>query len=316
MNANDINMNKSLLEILIKKALLDSMEWITKRCHYTPQEPDYVAALSIRFTESMYHILRAVFPEMNFSITGAYCHQKPIVDIKMSKKPELGDLLLVYIDKDCNGKRMMNSLLLQAKISNFAQKRIPSSELHQLELYKRWPEFTYLRAGKLNGKKRNIQPKTINDGAQYLLIDDNPLTNGFLGEANKFPMGCAIPDNILKMDDSFSNEIVNFLKFKAGRTVDSEYNATSDDWSKMIWELLFIACAKCTKRKNAGITAMPRENTFVNFCTQNMKGHSLFDEMEFYNEDVQDVEESGGVSVILIESINIQREEFDERYLR
>lgn len=316
MNTNDINMNKSLLEILIKRALLDSMKWITKRCHSAPQEPDYVAALSTRFTESMYHILRAVFPAMNFSITGAYCHQKPIVDIKMSKKPELGDLLLVYVDKDCSGNRMMNSLLLQAKISNSAQKRISSSELHQLELYKRWPEFTYLRAGKLNGEKRNIQPKTINDGAQYLLIDNEPLTNGFLEEANMFPMGCAIPDSILKIDDSFSNEIVNFLKFKAGRTVDSEYYATNDDWSKMIWELLFITRAKCTRRKNAGITAMPRDNTFVNFCTQNMKGHSLFDKMDFYNDDIRNIEEIGGVSVILIESINDQREEFDERNLK
>lgn len=312
MNTNDINMNKSLLELLIKRALLDSMEWITKRCHSAPQEPDYVAALSTRFTESMYHILRAVFPAMNFSITGAYCHQKPIVDIKMPKKPELGDLLLVYVDRDCDGNRMMNSLLLQAKISNSAQKRISSSELHQLELYKRWPEFTYLRAGRLNGEKRNIQPKTINDGAQYLLIDNNPLTNGLLGDANTFPMGCAIPDSILKIDDSFSNEIINFLKFKAGRTVDSEYYATNDDWSKMIWELLFITRAKCTKRKNAGITSMPRENTFVNFCTQNIRGHSLFDEMDFYNEGIQNIEESGGVSVILIESINNQKGEFDE----
>lgn len=43
--------------------------------------------------------------------------------------------------------------------------------MHQLELYKNWPEFTYHRAGYLNEKKRNVLPKTINDGAQYLLHD-------------------------------------------------------------------------------------------------------------------------------------------------
>lgn len=316
MNTNDINANKTLLEVLINRALLDSMTWITGKCSGPPREPDYVAALSTRFTESMYHILRAVFPAMNFSVTGAYCHQKPIVDIGMPKNPELGDLLLVYMDEKPNGMKMMNSLLLQAKVSRSAQKKIPSNELHQLELYKKWPEFTYLKAGRLNGEIRDIQPKTINDGAQYLLIDNNPWTNGLGGGTNTFPMGCAVPDEILEISDSFSDEIISFLKFKAGRTVDSDYGATRDDWSRMIWELLFIARNQCTKRKNAGITAMPRENTFVSFYTQNMKGRSLFDQMDFYKEDMTDIEESGSVSVILIESSNNQSEELTKRRLR
>lgn len=67
---------------------------------------------------------------------------------------------------------MYNALLFQAKISDRYEMKVKGNELHQLELYKRWPEFVYHRAGRfLNGKTRNVCPKTINDGAQYLLID-------------------------------------------------------------------------------------------------------------------------------------------------
>ena len=36
----------------------------------------------------------AVFPDYDFSVSGVYCHQKPIVDINLDKKPELGDILI------------------------------------------------------------------------------------------------------------------------------------------------------------------------------------------------------------------------------
>lgn len=81
MNTYDINSNKSILEFLVEKALLDTVKWIPNKC--SPQEPDYIAALSTKFIK----------------------------------------------------------------------------------------DFLY-------GVKRNVLPKTINDGAQYLLIDSNPLTNG------------------------------------------------------------------------------------------------------------------------------------------
>ena len=61
---------------------------------------------------------------------------------------------------------MYNVLLFQAKISDRYEMKVKGNELHQLELYKRWPEFVYHRAGRfLNEKTRNVCPKTINDGA-------------------------------------------------------------------------------------------------------------------------------------------------------
>lgn len=303
MNIQDINRNEHILELLIEKALLDTMVWITKRCK--PQEPDYVAALSTRFVKEFFNILVTVFSEYDYSVSGIYCHQKPVVDINLDKKPELGDILFVYVDRKQTGEKILNSLLLQAKITRYSWLKIHQNESHQLELYKRWPEFTYCRAGHLNGKKRNILPKTINDGAQYLLIDDNPLTNGIYGGKGMFPMGCSVPDDILCINDSLSKELINLLKFKSGRTFDSNPCSTGDEWSKMIWDLLSIVAFKYTKRKNACFESFPRIKDYNHFCTENMNEGTLLDEaLHMYNyENVGNkVDENSGVSVVLIES--------------
>lgn len=312
MNTYDINSNKHILEPLIEKALLDTVVWITSRCK--PQEPDYVAALSTKFVKEFFNILVAVFPNYDFSVLGVYCHQKPIVDINMDKNPELGDILFVYVDRKQSGERVLNSLLLQAKISSHPWLRIHHSEMHQLKLYKNWPEFTYCRAGYINGKKRNILPKTINDGAQYLLIDNNPLTNGIYAGKEMFPMGCAVPDDILYINDSLSKELINLLKFKTGRTFDSNPYSTEDDWSKMIWDLLRIAAFKLSKRKNARLGSFPRNNEYNHFCTENMRGITLLEEALGNYKNMEGMfDEDSGVSLVLVES-QLRREQ-EEREL-
>lgn len=308
MNTYDINSNEHILEPLIEKALLDTVVWISSRCK--PQEPDYVAALSTIFIKEFFNILVAVFPDYDFSVSGVYCHQKPIVDINLDKKPELGDILFVYADRKQNGEKLLNSLLLQAKISKHSWLKIHQSESHQLELFKRWPEFTYCRAGYLNGEKRNIVPKTINDGAQYLLIDNDPFTNGSYGGKGFFPMGCSVPDDVLCINDSLSKELINLLKFKAGRTFDSNPHSTEDDWSKMIWDLLRIVAFKYTKRKNAQLGSFSRSNEYNHFCTENMSGITLLDEALGDCENmVDEIDENSGVSVVLVESQSKRKQE-------
>ncbi|MBD5096873.1 MAG: hypothetical protein HDT40_07720 [Lachnospiraceae bacterium] len=307
MNTYDINSNEHILESLIERALLDTVVWISNRCG--PQEPDYVAALSTKFLKTFFNILVAVFPNYDFSVSGVYCHQKPIVDINLDKKPELGDIIFVYADRKQNGEKILNSLLLQAKISKHPWLKIHQSESHQLELYKKWPEFTYCRAGYLNGVKRNILPKAINDGAQYLLIDDNPLTNGILGGKGMFPMGCSVPDDVLFINNSLSKELINLLKFKSGHTFDSNPYSTEDGWSKMIWDLLAIAAFKYTKRKNAHLKSFSRSNECNHFCTENMSGITLLDEALDDCKIMEDeIDENGGVSVVLFES-QLKREQ-------
>lgn len=299
MNASDVNNSKYILEKLIDRALLNSFVWVTNRCGGRPQEPDYVAALSTKFIKDFFNILVAVFPNYDFSATSVYCHQKPIVDINCSKKPELGDILFVYADRKQNGEILLNSLLLQAKVSNYSNLKLPSSEMHQLELYKNWPEFTYFRAGHLNGKKRNILPKSINSGAQYLLIDGNPITNGLFDGDGMFPMGCAVPDDILCINESFSKELIGLLKFKAGRTFDKNPYTTEDGWSKMIWDLLKIAASSCSRRKNAKMNAFPRSS---HLHTESMGNMTLLDEMLSDSKYIADLSDEAGVSVVLVES--------------
>ena len=308
MNANVINNNKSILEPLIENAILNAVKWIEIRCR--PQEPDYMLALSTQFIKEFFNILVAVFPSYDFSVSSVYCHQKPIVDIGLDKKPELGDILFVYAERRKNGERILNALLLQAKVSNYPLLRIHQSEKHQLELYRRWPEFTYYRAGFLNGKKRNVLPKTINDGAQYLLIGSNPLTNGIYLGKGMFPMGCAVPDDDLCINNSLSRELINLLKFKSGRTIDSNPYSTEDGWSKVIWDLLRIAAFKYSKRKNAQVRSFPRSSEYNHFHTENMGTRTLLDEALGNYADIMDMgEENSGVSVVLVESMSKREQE-------
>ena len=180
-------------------------------------------------------------------------------------------------------------------------------------MYIRWPEFTYCRAGSLNGKKRNILPKTINDGAQYLLIDDNPITNGILHNKCTYPMACATPASTLYIDNPFSTEIINFLKFKAGRTFNDLNGFNSDeldDWSKMIWDLLYIASAKYSTRKNIDskfARKITYGNEFLNCSTKYFENdnllYNLANNKNFCNkDDIHVSEDSSGVPTIIIES--------------
>ena len=263
MLARDVNKIGAFLKVLIHRDIQDSVTLTVAKCaqlNTSPQEPDFIASMVLNFTPRLYRTLRDLFPDTKFSVTGIFCHQKPIVNIGASKNPELGDLLFVYIHTDARGAKRYNSLLFQAKISRNVNTGVSPSDQHQLKLYAEWPVFTYLRAGKLNGQKRNVLPKTIHDGAQYLLIDDEPET-GLAGREDTFPMGCATPADLLCLNVDLATELVDFLKFKAGRAFEALSDQTEDDWTKMIWEMLDILKHKASRRNNIGISNFPRITT-------------------------------------------------------
>ena len=188
---------------------------------------------------------------------------------------------------------------------------IAANDQHQLRLYSDWPLFTYKRAGRLNGVKRDILPKAINDGAQYLLIDDNPVY-GLSGMPGTFPMGCATPARTLSINSDLANEIIDFLKFKSGRAFEQNPATTKDDWTKMIWELLDVTKAKASKRRNAGLTSFPRlsTNKFDGLCYFMTETSSMFQDLHSdlshgdFNENFDNYldEENFSPSVVLIES--------------
>lgn len=318
MNVSDINRNRCVLKRSIDKAILHSMISISNPS-IKLQEPDYVAALTTIFVKDFFDILNNIFPNYDFSVSGVFCHQKPIVNINLNKNLELGDILFVYKDKNKNGEVKLNSLLLQAKVnkSNNDWLVVDKNDLHQLELYKKWPKFKYHRAGSLNARQRNIFPKSINDGAQYLIINEKPLKckSSLICEdklrcecccgIKQFSMYCAVPDNILYCNESLSNELINLLKFKSGRTFD-ESSENTDDWSKMIRDLLTILKTSYSKRKNINLDSFNRlkeYNCYSCYCTQDLNGKTLLDDFltEDRNNEMTD-DNDIGVSVILIES--------------
>lgn len=238
---------KRQLYLAINDAILTSISGLAQN-----QEPDYIAALINKLPAKLSKILNRYNTDIRYRIGGCFIHQKPIAkfcDPTISQKnPEIGDLLIVY--KEINHyQTRYNALLLQAKkTTNIYRTRISSQDEHQLILYSQWPKFQYTKAGYLNGKIRNIIPKTITSGAQYLLIDDQNSAN--------LPFWCAIPNHTLSACSSLALQIIRFLEFQVGRPF--VYKPHPDQWSQMILDLLNISATSCFNRRRINYNNSPR----------------------------------------------------------
>lgn len=310
MDTNDINRKRLVLLKKMHHSVENSISFV-KRRSASPQEPDFIASLCLHFTPSLFKILKTTFPKKKFAVTSIYCHQKPLADIGHSKSPELGDILFVYIHTNKIGAKKLNSLLFQAKISISTSESIDSADFHQLELYTKWPDFQYKRAGGLNGTRRCIVPKAINDGAQYLLINK---ASGYIFPRvrSPFSMGCAIPSNPLSINNKLTGELIDFLKFKSGRTFEEDATKTNDDWTKMIWDLIEISKLAVSKRRNIGLNNIPRQYAYENDgCyfhksdIDNSLLQNLHNDLDKGNNDYvyNDLskDDSGATSIVLIE---------------
>lgn len=223
-----------------------------------PHEPDYIALLVLDFARELGRILTK-FHRGYFRVGSCFIHQKPLAKFCdrtiASKSPEIGDLLIVY--KEIHPDEVLyNALLLQAKkTDDIYRTHVPESDEHQLILYTQWPRFTYDRAGHLNGQPRNIIPKTITSGAQYLLIDEHESYH-LCCPAPSF--WCAMPQEYLVASNSLAMQIVKFLEFQVGRPFVG--GSRRDQWSQMIWDLLRISAASRFNRRRSGNINQPRSS--------------------------------------------------------
>lgn len=304
MNKNDLNCTEQFLSISLERAIRRAVTEVAIYKGYKLGEPDYIAALASHFPERMCKILRESCPQYNFTVSSVFCHQSPIVHFDDAQEnPELGDILFVYIETKDN-KTMYNSLLLQAKMSEQETHIIGSDELHQLKLYQEWPYFSYVRPPHLKGKKRNIQPKTINGGAKYLMVHPrNPGDRYFrepmcFKQPRMFSMGCATPDYNLILEQSLSWELIDFFKFKTGRTFEKDWIETDDDWTRMIWDLLSVAFRPFNLRA-AGFQNTPRG---VFYSSGNLTETHIFQNIQRYSDMQIKVDDySNGLSIVIIE---------------
>lgn len=216
-----------------------------KHSRRNPQEPDFVAELVNRLPQDIYNTLRVFAPHYEYAISGIFCHQKPLANYGGVKKPELGDILVVYIEENKYAVKKCNALLMQAKMVDKVPYIVPNGEIHQLKLYEEWPTFTLERAGALNGTEIDIQPKTLNSGAQYLLFQE-PYTDEKM-------VCCAYPDKKLFLEKKLSNQIIDLMKFFTGRTFLFKQDSTcNDDWTKLIWDLIRISGVSTYNRRLIG----------------------------------------------------------------
>ena len=212
------------------------------------QESDYVAKLVTTLPKEIKKSLQALLPGRRIAVGSAFIHQKPLAKfIKPPyvgmKSPELGDLLIVCCEKRSMGI-VYNALLLQAKCTNNVFRTTVPCD-HQFILYSKWPAFEYTKAGRLNGLRRSVSPKTITQGAQYLLIDKNDPSEMYTATVN-------IP---LEGTTCLSYALASVLAFERGRTIKKN---TFDNWSNVIFDLLNISSSAVFNRSKAGFDSEPR----------------------------------------------------------
>lgn len=225
-------------------AAIRKISWPT-----TYHEPDYVAQLVMTLPGAIQSSLRMLLPTRNIIVGGAFIHQKPLAHfinppMPGLRDPELGDLLIVCREKRAPGY-VYNAQLLQAKVvDDIFHTVIPMD--HQFILYSQWPVFEYRRAGSLNGTRRSVCPKTITQGAQYLMIE----------KSDPSEMFTATVDNPLEGTTCFPCELASVIAFDRGRTFQSGYPC--DSWSRYIWDLLRISASAVFNRRHAGFKKAPR----------------------------------------------------------
>lgn len=282
---------KHSLYFAVAKAIESSIQGLTSH-----QEPDLVASLVTNLPQKLSVVLSQYMSGVKFNIGGCFIHQKPIVEFCdktiSTKKPEIGDLLLIYKEVNRNGNRY-NALLLQAKkTSNIYNSPVATNDKHQLALYSKWPKFRYCRAGILNGQERSICPKTVSTGAQYLLIDENFATPNM---PVRWTFWCATPDDVLSASHSLAFQIVDLIEFQTGRPF-IEKRQYMDHWSKMIWDLIGISANACFNRRPAGYRNQPRcAGNIINLLTEGVP--FVNDNNNNNNND-----DTSGVSVLYIEA--------------
>lgn len=245
-------------ERLIKRDIEAS---ITRCMHSTvlacgknvPQEPDYVAQMVLGLPKDIYNSLSVYAPGYQFAVSGVFCHQKPLADFGAIKNPELGDIMLVYIEENKYSVKKCNALLMQAKKIKNATHIIPTTEEHQLELYEKWPTFKLLRAGNYNGRRIDIRPKTLHSGAQYLLLQ-SPYND-------EKKVGCAYPDKELYFEKKLSEQIIDLMKFFTGRTFQFGDDGYGDGWSELIMYLINLSGVSRFNRRNSSLINRNRQVT-------------------------------------------------------
>jgi hypothetical protein len=279
-----------------------------------PGEVDFLAELVLTSAPILYRDLQPIFQEkgFRFSLSSVFCHGSPLVTFDgmiRTSSCEIGDLLIIHLNRSRYGEVTRNALLYQAKVSSDQPCKLRPDGLDQLSLYTKWPKFKYVKPGVLNGMQRDVTPKSPHLGAQYMLIDKRHPSDpncGIIGLPGTYPIGSCLADEYLCDHNPLEMELLSFLRLCSGRPfADMGAIDPRDDWSRIIWDLLSITQQKASQRRKKGLpprqgggpAELPPDGSF--FASP---GSHFFSDDVHLNSNLSQEDEGGGVSVMLLET--------------
>lgn len=217
------------------------------------QEPDYLTAIVTKFPL----LMNSTWGNVKYG--GCFIHKSPQVTFKKGGRCEAGDLLVLCRETVDKAVRL-NATLFQLKMMDNVKYVVKKpNELIQYELYTQWPEFSI--GGKFNPAfARNIEPKTVTPGAQYMLINDpeDYVHDYWCDECNLHHPSVfthSIPRPIMtsSADLSFGRFLWDFIHWQNGRPIAADKDTANDEWSRFIWELIVKTQRVMIRNINVGI---------------------------------------------------------------
>lgn len=202
------------------------------------KEPDYTLSIVTKFPKLMNDMWG------NVRYGGCFIHQKPYVTMSGGACCEVGDLLVLCrqnVGPDVNPR--YNAALFQLKRDDHYSSMISPDNKDQLQLYLEWPLFSFGRKYDA-GKAYNIEPKTVTSGAQYMFVNDGPRSpwHYCFNYCGNYPVlyTHSIPGDLMhnNCELSFGLFLWYFIHWQTGRPFAPEEEASTDQWSKLIWDIL------------------------------------------------------------------------------
>jgi len=176
-------------------------------------------------------------------LNGVFCHGSPQVSFTdaagTSRRCELADLLIVV--DDCTGTAVSDrrALLVQAKLFSSAGTISTSgTAAHQLDLYSRWPSFTFTSSA-YKATSRDFAasgPGLVGESGRYGGIDLSPRPVVW---EHIIPSSSMTAGTGTQLADFLSEMVIGSTAFGREATPGG-----SDDWSSTVDELLSVTAAQ------------------------------------------------------------------------
>ena len=257
----------------------------------------------------------------NAKYGGCYIHQNPYVTTKVGGKTcEAGDLL-VLCRKTIENNVRINAALFQLKRAKSIFRQVVPDNPTQFELYATWPVFSLGR--KFNsGMERDVEPKAVTPGAQYMFVNDFNVMYEDSDDINyciDYPpvFTHSIPEPVMenRSDLSFGRFLWEFIHWQTGRPIAPQQDLAKDGWSKFIWDLIVKTHNAKISNINVGIqkkhNISRQQGDFFHFLTTDdcithlpnsyFDMHENGEDKEPPQESIINEEEDGSISILFID---------------